>query len=135
MDLSRVTVFCFAASYVVALALEATALLRGGPPAGLSWWALSRRATLLGFATAGLFAHVVYLGLRAAGQATPLSSPADWCLVAAAAIAAVYVGVSVRDARSAAGLFLLPIVLALVALAQTASDEPFTAERASLFWG
>ena len=50
--LLRVTITCFAASYLVALILEVTRLIfRSG----------IRGATLLIFAGAGLFAHTVYL--------------------------------------------------------------------------
>lgn len=135
MDLSRVTVFCFAASYGAALALEAAALAerRGGQLAGAL--AGGRRWLLLAFTAAGLFAHLAFLATRTAGKATPLSSPADWCLLAGAVLAAVYLASSLTHTKWAIGLFLLPIVLALVGLSQTTSSEPFSAERASRFWG
>ncbi len=135
LDLSRITVFCFAASYITALGLEAFALVRWRSRTVASTVAGGRRMALLGITCAGLFAHVAYLGLRAAEQPTPLSSPADWCLIAGAVLAAVYLAVSLAKSRWALGLFLLPIVLGLVGLAQTASEEPFSPERASLFWG
>lgn len=135
LDLSRITVFCFAASYAVALGLEAAALVgrRGGQLAAtLSG---GRRWALLGFTGAGLFAQLAYLGIRAGESPTPLSSPADWCLLAGAVLAAIYLAVSLAHTRWAVGLFLLPVILALVGLAQTASDQPISPERASLFWG
>ena len=135
MDLSRITVFCFAASYVTALGLEAAALLRWKNHAVATAVAGGRRMALVGITIAGLFAHLAYLALRASEQTTPLSSPADWCLIAAAVLATIYLAVSVARARWALGLFLLPVVLGLVWLSTTASDEPFTPERASLFWG
>lgn len=135
LDLSRITVFCFAASYVTALGLEALALVRWRSRTIATTVAGGRRMALIGITIAGLFAHVVYLGLRASEQPTPLSSPADWCLLAGAVLASVYLAVSLAHARWALGLFLLPIVLALVGLAQTASEEPFAPARASLFWG
>ena len=53
--LSGVSIFCFAASYAIALVLEVTRLLfRSG----------IRGAVMLGFAGAGLFAHTVYLFYR-----------------------------------------------------------------------
>lgn len=135
MDLSRITVFCFAASYTVALALEAVALVgrSGGRLAGL--FSGGRRAVLLGFTAAGFFAHCAYLVVRANSAVTPLSSPAEWCLLAAAVLAAIYLALSLRHARWAVGVFLLPVVLLLIGLAYTASDRPFSPERASLFWG
>jgi len=135
VDLSQITVFCFAASYVVALGLEAAALFgRRGGQVGATL-SSGRRWALIGFTVAGLFAHVAYLGFRAAGSEAPLSSPADWCLIAAAVLAGAYLSLSLAHDRWAVGLFLLPIVLALVGLAQTASEQPFTPDRASLFWG
>lgn len=134
-DLSRITVFCFAASYTVALGLEATALVgrRGGQlVATLSG---GRRWALIGFTTAGLFAHFAYLTMQVAGEATPLSSPADWCLLASAVLAAIYLAISLTQTRWAVGLFLLPVVLSFIGLASTASNQPISAERASLFWG
>ncbi|MEQ8849432.1 hypothetical protein [Botrimarina sp.] len=135
MDLSRITVFCFAASYAVALVLEAAALAgrRGGRLAGtLSG---GRRAVLLGITAAGLFAHVAYLVTQAGSAATPLASPAEWCLLAAAVLAAIYLTFTLRHARWAVGVFLLPVVLLLVGMAYAASDRPFSQDRASLFWG
>ena len=131
MDLSRVTVFCFAASYSVSLAMEAFALAgrwRGVLDGG-------RRLAMWGFAAAGVFAHVVFLTLRATGQVTPLSSPADWYSLAALALGAIYLSASVAWSRWTVGVFLLPIVLALLGMSAVASDEPFAPERASLFWG
>lgn len=135
MDLTRITVFCFAASYTVALALEVVALAgrRGGKLSGTL--AGGRRVALVGFTVAGLFAHLTYLGLRASGQATPLSSPADWCLIASAVLTAIYLAGALTHSRWALGLFLLPVVLALIGLSSQASGEPFSPERASLFWG
>lgn len=131
MDLTRVTIFCFAASYAAALALEAAALtgrLRGLLDGG-------RRLIAKGFLAAGLFAHVVFLALRASGQPTPLSSPADWCSLAALALAAVCLAAALAWPRWAVGVFLLPLVLLLLTASVAASDEPFAPERASLFWG
>ena len=51
-----ISVFCFAASYTVTLALEVSRLwFRSGV----------RGALMLGFAGAGLLAHVLFLGYRA----------------------------------------------------------------------
>lgn len=135
MDLSRITVFCFAASYTVALGLEAAALV--GRRGGLLAATLSggRRWALIGFTVAGLFANVAYLVMQAGSTATPLSSPADWCLLAGAVLAAVYLAVTLAHTQWSVGLFLLPVVLALIGLASTASDQPISADRASLFWG
>ncbi|MEO1496428.1 MAG: hypothetical protein AAFV43_04685 [Planctomycetota bacterium] len=131
MDLTRVTVFCFTASYVVAFVAEALGLV-GRQRA---WLTGGRRLVTLGFAVAGVFAHAVYLALRAREQATPLSSPQDWYLLAALVLAAVYLATVLRTRRWSLGVFALPSVLVLIAVSRTASGEPFSPDRASLFWG
>jgi ABC-type uncharacterized transport system permease subunit len=129
LDLTRITMMCFTASYAVALAVEGAGLaLRGGG------WLAGRRVLVGVFGIAGLFAHATYLALRASGQATPLSSPADWCLLAALVLAAVSLVATLALPRWATGVFLLPVVLALVAASAGASPEPFAPERASRFW-
>lgn len=126
MNLSETTSFCFIASYSVALAIEVASLARR-----FGW----HRLVLLGFAAAGVFAHVTYLVFRAQDSVTPLSSPAEWSSVAALALACIYLFVSFTAPRQAVGLFLLPVVLAFLGVASVASDQPFAPERASVFWG
>ncbi|MEM6330580.1 MAG: cytochrome C assembly protein [Planctomycetota bacterium] len=126
MDLTRITVFCFTASYAVALSLEAVSVARRF---GL------HRPVLLGFAGAGVFAHIAYLATRASSSAAPLSSPADWCLLAALVLAAVYILSAFSWPRLATGLFLLPVVLGLIAVSRAVSDTPIAPQRASIFWG
>ncbi|MEN1680281.1 MAG: hypothetical protein AAGJ46_11870 [Planctomycetota bacterium] len=126
MDLTRITVFCFSASYVVAFALEAfSAWRRFGV----------HRPVLLGFAAAGVFAHATYLALRATGDPAPLSSPADWCLVAALVLAGVYAAGAFTSPRLAIGLFLLPAVLGLILASRMASTDPLSSQRSSYLWG
>lgn len=126
MDLTRITVFCFTASYAVALALEAVS----------AWRRFGvHRPVLLGFAGAGLFAHAAYLVVRAQEVTPPLSSPADWCLLAGLVLAAIYTVVAFLSPRQAIGVFLLPVVLGLIGLARIASKVPIAPERASQFWG
>jgi len=126
--LSGISILCFAASYAVALLLEVSRLwFRSGV----------RGALLVVFAAAGLLAHTLYLAHRAAtADSTPLSSQFDWFLVAAWVLAAVYLYLTFYHARTAIGLFILPLVLALVCVAQFfASQEPFAQRRASQIWG
>jgi hypothetical protein len=72
---SGISVVCFAASYAVALACEASRLLfRSGV----------RGAAMIAFAVAGLVAHTLFLVWRATHEpAVPLSSAFDWYLLAA----------------------------------------------------
>ncbi|HEY4312885.1 MAG TPA: cytochrome c biogenesis protein CcsA [Pirellulales bacterium] len=126
--LAGISTLCFGASYAVAFALELSRLFfRSGV----------RGALLVVFAAAGLLAHTLFLGYRAAtATTTPLSSPFDWFLVAAWVLAATYLYLSFYHPRTAVGLFILPLVLALVGVAQFfASHEPFAETRASQIWG
>jgi hypothetical protein len=125
--LSGISIVCFAASYAVALACEASRLVfRSGV----------RGAAMVAFAAAGLVAHTLFLVWRAVdGGAAPLSSPFDWYLLAAWLLAAVALWLTVANPRTPVGLFLWPIVLGLVGAATLASREPFLHDAASLFWG
>lgn len=126
--LSGISIVCFAASYAVALGLEITRLLfRSG----------IRGVLMIGFAAAGLFAHTVYLVHLAAGASgSPLSSMRDWYLLAAWALAAVYLYLTVYHPKTPFGLFLLPLVLGLVGVARFFADTtPFAREPASRIWG
>lgn len=126
--LSGISIFCFAASYAVALALETSRLFfRSGV----------RGALLLAFAGAGLLAHTLFLAYRAASTSVaPLSSEFDWYLVAAWGLTAVYVYLTISYPRTAVGLFVLPLVLGLIAVAQWfAKRVPFPSSQASQVWG
>lgn len=99
---------CFAASYVVALALEVWHLLAPRP---------ILRFISLGFGGAGLLAHTIYVLV----QPLQLSAP-FWSLLFLAWILAVfYFYGSIHHGRLAWGLFVLPLVLGLIALAETLS--------------
>jgi ABC-type uncharacterized transport system permease subunit len=102
--LERVTVFCFAASYGVALALELWHLVRPRP---------IQRYVAIGFGAAGLLAHLFYVAV----QPLPLVTPAGSLLLLALILAIFYVYGSVHHHRVAWGLFVLPLVLGLVVLA------------------
>ena len=125
--ISGISVVCFAASYLVALACEASRpLFRSGV----------RGALLVGFAAAGFFAHTIFLGWRAANEpAVPLSSAFDWYLLAAWLLAGGYLWLLVANPRTQVGLFLLPVVLALVGAAQLSSRAPFPQSPATQVWG
>ncbi len=72
--MANVTVFCFLASYFVALVLESARLVRGP--------SVSRMFPVLA-GTAGLVAHTTYLIVRSGRSNLPplLSSTHDWLLV------------------------------------------------------
>jgi len=125
--LSGISIICFAASYAVALVLEIVGLAKR-----FAW----HRAALLAITVAGLAAQTLYLwNLAATTNSAPLSSPADWSLLAAWVLALVYLGAIVNLPRAATGLILLPIILGLIGASRFASPEPFAPEKASQFWG
>lgn len=123
----EIQIVCFAASYAVALALEVTRLF---------WRSGIRGAVMVGFAAAGLLAQTIFLGQRATQAAMPLSSEFDWYLVAAWLLVVLYLYLMYYHPRAPLGLFLLPLVLALIGVAQFFADRrPFPETRASLVWG
>jgi ABC-type uncharacterized transport system permease subunit len=128
--LSGITIVCFTASYAVALAMEVTRLFFRMPV---------RFFLILGFAIAGLFAHTVHLWHRAqTGLAAglPLSSWYDWALLVAWILTAVYLGWAIRRPQSPVGLFMLPVVLALIGLAKSLeSAQAFQRDQALQLWG
>jgi hypothetical protein len=126
--LSGVSTICFAGSYAVALVLEVSRLLfRSGV----------RGAVMLGFAGAGLVAHTAFLYYQAVNAAgAPLSSERDWYLVAAWVLVVVYLHLAILHPKVHFGLFLLPLVLALIGAARfLAQTEPLAREPASRIWG
>jgi ABC-type uncharacterized transport system permease subunit len=125
--ISGITVFCFAASYTVALVLEITRLFfRSGV----------RGAVMLFFGGAGLLAHTLYLLRRVmTAEGTPLSSAFDWYLVAAWVLVVIYLYLTWYHPKTAIGLFLLPLVLGLIGLARFADRQPFPQSEAGQIWG
>jgi ABC-type transport system involved in cytochrome c biogenesis permease subunit len=124
---SGISVVCFAASYAVALACEASRLFfRSGV----------RGAAMVGFAAAGLLAHTLFLGWRAAHEpAVPLSSAFDWYLLAAWLLAGGYLWLTLSNPRTPVGLVVLPVVLGLIGAAQLSSRAPFPQSPATQIWG
>jgi len=126
--MSGVGIICFASSYAVALALEFSRLFfRSGV----------RGAFMVGFGAAGLVAHTIFLYHRAmATPGSPLSSTRDWCLLAAWLLVVIYLYLTCYHPQKAFGAFLLPLVLALIAVAAfVASPEPFARGPSSQVWG
>jgi len=128
--MAGIQVFCFVASYSVALGLEATRLwFRSG----------LRGALMVGFGAAGLLAHSLFLLGEAssrAGQVAPLSNWFDWYLAAAWTLAVAYLYLTIAHPRTPSGLILLPVVLALIGVAYQFRDAPdFSRDRALSLWG
>src|SRR3712207_3158907 len=104
MFLTRVTTFCVAASYALALGFELWHLFRPRPILRL----LSNVAV-----AAGLFAHLLFLVFKP----LPLASPGGSLFLLAFILAIFSLYGALHHARVAWGLFVLPVVLGLVLLA------------------
>jgi ABC-type uncharacterized transport system permease subunit len=102
--LEKVEIFCFAASYTVALGLELVHLFSPRP---------ILRYVGLGFGMAGLLAQLIYLGV----QPLSLFSPAGSLLSLALILTIFYIYGTAHHARLAWGLFVLPLILGLIGLA------------------
>lgn len=125
--MSGVTILCFGASYAVAFGLELSRLL---------FQSRVRRVVLLGITSAGLLAHTIFLvysGASARSNLPPLSSLYDWLLVVAWILVALYLYLSTWYRDLALGVFLLPVVLALVAAAAW-FVEPTPRKLDNQFW-
>src|SRR5260370_3442209 len=115
--LERGTVVCFLASYTVAFALEVGHLLRPRPIV---------RLLGLAFVGAGLLAHTIFV-FAASGNdlgRRPLASPFSALLLLAWILAVFYLYGSIHHGRLAWGLFVLPLVLGLIGLAESAPPGP-----------
>lgn len=119
--MSKVTVFCFLASYAVALTADALRLW--GRTVALRWVAWAAAA-------AGLLAHTWYLGLKYGGGWGEAAAPAEpwggqaWILALAWLGAAYYVVATGVERRSALGVFLWPLVLGLTACSYAVPAGP-----------
>src|SRR5258708_5019170 len=117
MPIDRITLFCFGASYAVALMLDLIQLF---------WPRRAQRVLSNAFAGAGFLAHTLFLARR------PLAlSSQFWSMLFLAWILAVfYLYGSIHHRRVAWGVFVLPVVLGLVALAAL-FERPGTAGAGS----
>jgi len=111
--MERVTVFCFAASYAVALALELWRLYRPRPVFTVA---------AVAFGAAGLLAQTIYLAV----QRPPLAWQFGYLLLIAWVLVVFYIGGTMHRDRVPFGVFVLPLVLVLVGLGGLGSffDRP-----------
>lgn len=114
--LQNVTLFCFFASYVCALAVEMTQFVR---PSRITRW------VSIGFTLAGLAAHSIYLVVRSrqSGLAPLVGSMHDWLLVLAWLGVAGYLLIQIANNRLGLGIFILPMVLVFVGSAYYVGSE------------
>ena len=129
--LSGISITCFAASYAVALTLEISRVF---------FRPLVRRYVSWIFMVLGLFTHTSYLVFRAQEgyslRGTPLSNWYHWCLVAAWLVATCYLLISFSRPTTTSGVFLLPLVLALIGVACLfPRDQVFPISTGHRVWG
>jgi ABC-type uncharacterized transport system permease subunit len=130
--LEGVQIFCFAASYAVALGLEVARLVFRAPV---------RAVFAIGASAVGLFAHTIYLvnearhASPAAGE-LPLSSWRYWCLMAAWVLVAAYLAMSLKRTARTLGVFVLPLVFLMIGVAWWFPElaQPFPRDQAYRYW-
>src|SRR5439155_3734005 len=105
MPLDRITILCFGTSYAVALILELVLLLRPRP--------VFRYIAIL-FGAMGLALHTVFLATHRVALASQTTS----LVFLAWILAMFYLYGSIHYRRLAWGLFVLPVVVGILALAQ-----------------
>jgi ABC-type transport system involved in cytochrome c biogenesis permease subunit len=115
MWLDGIKLFCFSASYAVALACEAL---------GFLWSAKLRRILPLLFASAGLVAHTLYIGHRVLdAKICPLTTGYDSLLVLSWVLALAYLWIRWVHPRVSIGIFALPLIIVLVVAAGLLGEE------------
>ncbi|MGL4554044.1 MAG: cytochrome c biogenesis protein CcsA [Gemmataceae bacterium] len=124
--MDRITVSCFVASYSLALILELLPLGRG---------TLWPRALALVSAAAGLVAHTLFLY----SKQPPLIWQFSWLLFVAWVLAVFYLTGAIHYRKFSWGVFVLPLVLALVGLAvlfgHPPERGPWATNEAHTLWG
>lgn len=128
--LNKISVTCFAASYLVVFGLEVSRVYFN---------AKLRPIVRIGFAVAGLFAHTVYMlyqgNVEISQTGIWLSNWQAWCYATAWVLAAAYFWFSIQKLQSAVGLFLLPLVLFLIGIGIYQGDQnSFTVSEAKSGW-
>lgn len=127
--LSGVTVSCFLLSYVLALLVEV---------AGLFWRTPGRNIILVATLAAGLVAHSIFLVHQFSFDAQRpqlLANWFQWVMLSAWGLAVANFVVTLRNANRSMGLFLLPVVLGLLGLAEFVRDlRPFQPETTIGLW-
>jgi ABC-type uncharacterized transport system permease subunit len=131
--LSGITLFCFGASYGVALVLEIVRIIRPRP--------IFRVLGIVALG-AGLLAHTLFLvhNFFIADHKPPLASQFGSLLFVAWILAVFALGRSLHHPKTAWNLFVLPLVLTLVGLAaffRLGQDDLITLDwrQGELVWG
>jgi len=119
--LAGVTVSCFLLSYLLVLLLEAARIYLKFP---------GRNLLVVGMLALGLLAHTIFLVnqllLGTSPDQTPqlLSNWFQWTVLGAWGLALSSLILILRNPQGSFGLFLMPLVLTLIGLAQVLRDAP-----------
>ena len=130
--LTKISITCFFASYLVVLAMD---LLRVWMPRSTV-----RGALKIGFSLAGFFAHTVFLvyhtNLSLDRWGLWLGSWFGWALAGAWLLMATQIWLTFKKPQSNTGLFLLPIVLGLVGWGTLIGNKTqFSEAKERTLWG
>lgn len=124
--LSGVSVSCFLLSYVLVFLMEASRFIFKIPGRGL---------LLVGMLGAGLAAHSIFLANEFMLSDTLMSNWFQWCVLGAWGLSAACLLLTIRNTESSIGLFLTPVVLGLIGLAQLVrGSEPFQPQTTVTVW-
>ncbi len=128
--LTRISIWCFALSYLIALLLEISRL----------FYRISIRSIVIfALMLAGIFAHTIFLWDKFQSDfsgGTPLASWYDWCLVISLALAITYTIVALQRVRHSVGIFFLPVILGLILFAISIKGrQPFSTQERGNLWG
>ena len=128
--LTRISLSCFALSYLIALLLEISRLF---------YRVSVRSVVIFTLMLAGIFAHTIFLWDKFQADfsgGTPLASWYDWCLVISLALAVTYTIIALQRVRHSVGIFFLPVILGLILFAISIEDhQPFSAQERGNLWG
>ena len=112
--LNKISIICFTASYWLVWSLELIRLFTNTELFRARMVQMVQRI----FLVAGLFAHSVYLvqhgGLAISSSGLAIGNWYGWCLLGSWILALCYLWLSLRQAQTHLGLFLLPCILALI---------------------
>ena len=128
--LERISITCFAASYLVVLGLEISRTIFRA-----NWW----KWTATSVSLAGLFAHAVYLTFHRElvidNSGIFVGGWTGWFLGAALVLMIAYIWALFRQGDSVLGLFILPLVLICVAVGSwPSSSNAFSVSDTKTVW-
>ena len=128
--LSGVTVSCFLLSYLIVLGMEASRWILKFP---------GRKALVVAMLVAGLVAHSIFLINEFVGTSDSKSQLVanwfQWSVLGAWGLALACLVLTLRSPNGAFGLFLIPLILALIGLGQLLRNtKPFDAATTLGLW-